>query len=103
MKLEEFKDKFKLTKEEEIECQIQKEKNLKSKIFYNSARKHAFLSSFLILLTINLIPFYFSVPLFIVLLSTGLVFDNKYKFYDMVVRINNMSMEDHYKFFEDVE
>jgi hypothetical protein len=103
MKLEEFKEKFKLTKEEEIEFKIQKEKNLKSKIFYNSARKHVFLSLFLILLSINLIPFYFSVPLFVVLLSTGLVFNNKYKFYDMIVRINNMSMEDHYKFFEDFE
>ena len=100
MTLEDFKEQFRLTPEQEIEYKNQKESNLRKKNIFGLITKHSFGLSFVTLTMLTMTPMNVTLPFFIVFLLSGLFFNNKYQLYSDIVRVNNMSLEDHYKFFE---
>lgn len=102
MTLEDFKEQFKLTPEQEIEYQKQKESNLRKKNIFGLITKHSFGLSFVSLTMLTMTPIYVTLPFFIIFILSGLFFNGKYQLYSDIVHVNNMTLEDHYKFFEEL-
>jgi len=100
MTLDEFKDQFKFTPEEEVQYEKQKKRNLRLKNFFESIKKHCFGISFVSLICINILPLYMVSITAIVFVLLGIIFNKKHMLYENIVHVNNMSLEEHYEFFK---
>lgn len=100
MTLEEFKEQFKFTPEEEVIYEKQKKRNLRLKNFFETIKKHCFGISFVSIMCINILPLYMVSITAIVFVLLGIIFNKKHMLYESIVHVNNMSLEEHYEFFK---
>ena len=103
MTLEEFKEQFKFTPEEEVQYEKQKKRNLRLKNFFESIKRHCFGILFVSLMCVNILPLYIVLITSIVFVLLGIYFNKKHELYETIVHVNNMSIEYHYKFFESLD
>jgi hypothetical protein len=103
MTLEEFKNQFKLTPEEEVVYEKKKKDNLRKRNAFMLIKKNCFGISLVSLLTLSIIPFYLTVIIFLVFGILGIFFQKKHDLYESIVHVNNMTLEDHYEFFKSLD